>query len=420
MLRVGIIGAGVISKLNSLGYIYSKDAEIVTVADKDKDNAIEKLERWGVRKAKIYDDYKEMIDKEDLDIVEILTPHHLHAPMTKYCAQAGVPAISVQKPMAHNITDCQKMIDTCKENNVKLKVFENFIFAPHILKAKELLDQGLIGERLSFRINTVLTGGPHMPYSLIESYLWRVQVDKCGGGPLVYDDGIHKFSLALWLMNQERVEKVYAWIDYFSGIMDGPSNIFWKYPNEENEAPKYGSMEFSLAPNFYFPSNYYACEEFIEISGTKGIMWINQCTSGGNFLSNTSQYPPIVVYTDGEVKNYGEDLPLDWKYSFMNSTENFIDAIKNDKTYLYKGEEGMNLSIFAKMPYISNQEQREVYWNEISPQAEANNSCVVEKFFTKRKSIFQMLKYNWRVRKDMKKGEKQGLKQTDFKYPYEK
>lgn len=420
MLKVGIIGTGVISKLNALGYIYSKDAEIVAVADTDKENAIEKLERWGIRTARIYTNYKKMIDKEDLDIVEILTPHHLHAPMTLYCAKAGVPAISVQKPMAHNITDCKKMIDVCKANDVKLKVFENFIYAPHILKAKELLDEGVIGERINFRINTVLTAGPHMPYSLIESYLWRVQVDKCGGGPLVYDDGIHKFSLALWLMNQERVEKVYAWIDYFSGIMDGPSNIFWKYPTEENEPPKYGSMEFSLAPNFYFPSNYYACEEFIEISGTKGMMWINQCTSGGNFLSKSPQYPPIVVYSEGEVKGYGDDLPIDWRYSFINSTEDFIDAVKNDKSPLYTGEGGMNLSVFAKMPYISNQEQREVFWDEITPQNEANNSCVVEKFFTKRKSIFQMLKYNWRVRKDLKKGKKQGLEHTEFKYEYQK
>ncbi|MBD3195516.1 MAG: hypothetical protein GF317_10700 [Candidatus Lokiarchaeota archaeon] len=419
MLRCGMIGTGVISNLNVLGYIHSHDAEIVAVADTNVDNAKQKIERWGLRTVKIYEDYKTMIKNEDLDIVEILTPHHFHAPMAEYCARNGVPAISVQKPMAHSITDCDRIIKICNENNIKLKLFENFIFAPHILKAKELLDEGIIGERTNFRINTVLTGGPHMPYSLIESYLWRVQTDKCGGGPLVYDDGIHKFSLALWLMNQERVDKVYAWIDYFSGIMDGPSNIFWKYPTDEEEAPKYGSMEFSLAPNMYFPSNYYACEEFMEISGTKGMMWINQCTSGGNFMSDSPQYPPIVVYVDGKVKNYGEDLPMDWRYSFINSTQHFIDAVKNDKEPIYTGRQGMNLSIFAKMPYISDQQQREVFWDEITPENEANNSCVVEKFFTKRKSLFQMLKYNWRVSKDLKKGEKQGLKHTEFKYTYQ-
>jgi len=418
VLNVGLIGCGVISNLNVLGYIYSENAEVVAVADKDLDNAKEKIERWGIRMCSIYKDYNEMIQKEHLDIVEVLTPHHLHYHMVKDCAEAGVPAISVQKPMAHTITDCEKMIDVCKENEVKLKVFENFIFAPHIKEAKRLLEEGIIGKRLSFRINTILTAGPHMPYSLLESYLWRVQVDKCGGGPLVYDDGIHKFSLALWLMNQEKIDELYAWIDYFSGIMDGPANILWKYPTETNEPPKYGSMEFSLAPNLYFPSNYYACEEFIEISGTKGIMWINQCTSGGNFLSKSSKYPPIVVYTGGEVKTYGQNLPMDWRYSFINSTEQFIEAVKEDKEPIYTGQDGKNLSVFAKMPYISNQERRKVSWDEISPMSETSNSCIVEEFFTKRSSIFRMLKYNWRVRKDLKKGEKQGLEHTQFEYDY--
>ncbi|TXT53393.1 MAG: hypothetical protein BAJALOKI2v1_990001 [Promethearchaeota archaeon] len=415
MLRVGLIGTGVIANLNILGYIYSQDAEVVAVADTNKKNAREKLERWGLRTAKIYKDYNKMLEKEDLDIVEVLTPHHLHAPMTVNIAKAGVKAISVQKPMAHTIRDCEKMIKVCKNNDVKLKVFENFVFAPHIQKAKELLDNGIIGERLNFRINTVLTGGPHMPYSLLNSYLWRVQVDKCGGGPLVYDDGIHKFSLALWLMDQERVKRVYSWIDFFSGTMDGPSNIFWEYPTKE-EPPKFGSMEFSLAPNMYFPSNYYACEEFIEISGTKGMMWINQCTSGGNFLSESTQYPPIAVYVNGKVQRYGEELPLDWRYSFINSTEHFIDAVKNDTKPLYNGDQGKNLSIFAKMPYISNQENREVYWDEISSSGEAEGFCLVEPFFSKASSLYRMIKYNRKVKKDRKKGRKEGLVHTDFEY----
>jgi predicted dehydrogenase len=416
MLNVGLIGCGVISNLNVLGYISSKDAKVVAVADTDRENARQKLERWGLRISHIYDDYREMIKKEDLDVVEVLTPHHLHYPMVKNCAEAGVPAISVQKPMAHTISDCENMIKVCKKNDVKLKVFENFIFAPHIQEAKRLLDKGVIGERLNFRINTILTAGPHMPYSLIKSYLWRVKVEKCGGGPLVYDDGIHKFSLALWLMDQERVDTVYAWIDFFSGIMDGPANIFWKYPAEADEPPRYGSMEFSLAPNLYFPSNYYACEEFIEISGSKGMMWINQCTSAGNFLSESPQYPPIVVFSDGKVNSYGQGLPLDWRYSFINSTEHFIKAVKKDKQPLYTGDQGKNLSIFAKMPYISNQEKRKVSWKEISPLGEANNSCIVENFFSLKSSIFRMLKHNWRVKKDLKKGKKQGLQHTDFDY----
>jgi predicted dehydrogenase len=417
MLRVGIIGCGDISNLNVLGYLHSQDTELVAVCDTDVKRARDKLERWGLRTLKIYEDYKKLIDHEDLDIVEILTPHHLHFPMTEYAANAEISGISVQKPMAHTITDCEKMIEVCEKKEVKLKIYENFRFYPPFLEAKKLLEKGIIGEPLNFRINTIAPGGPGM-YVDLKSLGWRRKVGTCGGGPWIYDDGIHKFSLALWLMSQNRVEEVYAWIDYFSVVMDAPSYIIWKYPHENSEiAPKFGTMQFTLAPNVYYPNNYYHCDEFIEISGTKGIMWLNQCTGGGNFLSKTPQFPPIVIYVNGEVKTYGENLPRDWRYSFINSTEHFIHVIKNGGTPIYTGEEGKNLCIFAKLPYISNQRKAIVPWEEVSAESETDKSCLVEEPKFEDRSGFP--RFNRNVRKDLKKGINQGLTITEFKYQFD-
>lgn len=417
MLRVGIIGAGDIANLNVLGYIHSQEAELVALCDTNIKVAGKKLERWGLRTIPIYEDYKKMVDHENLDIVEILTPHHLHAPMTEYCAKAGIPGISVQKPLAHTISDCEQMIQTCHEENVKLKLFENFRFYPVYLKAKELLEQGIIGELLNFRINTIGFGGPSMPVDM-NALIWRRKVENCGGCPWIYDDGIHKFSMALWLMKQERVEKVYSWIDYFSSIMDSPSIIFWKYPsNDPDELPKYGSMQFTLAPNVYYPANYYDSDGFIEISGTKGMMWLNQCTCGGNFLSKTPQFPPIVVYSDGKVKVYGKDLPRDWRFSFINSTEHFINIMLKGGKPIYTGEQGRDLCIFAKMPYISSQQNRPVYWHEITPENEKNQSCIVESPVDVDGNTIR--KYFRRIRLDLNRGVKGGLVHKDFKYQYE-
>ncbi len=408
---------GDVSNLNVLGYLHSQDTELVAVSDTDIKRAGEKLERWGLRTVKIYTDYKKMIDHEDLDIVEILTPHHLHAAMTEYCARAGVPGISVQKPLAHTILDCENMIQVCKKKNVKLKLYENFRFYPIYLKAKELLNSGIIGELLNFRINTLAAGGPSM-YVHLKSFRWRTDTETCGGLPYIYDDGIHKFSMALWLMNQERFEKVFSWIDYFNGTQDIPSYVLWKYPKiHSDDPPKYGIMEITLAPNLYYPSNYYYCDEYIEISGSKGIMWINQCTCGGNFVSKSPQYPPIVVYVDGEVKTYGDKLPRDWRYSFINSTEHFINVVKNGGTSIYTGEQGKNLCICAKMPYISQQQKRSVFWEEITIESEKDRSCIVET--PKEMDPSKLHKYYSRKRKDLRKGIKEGLIHKEFKYQYE-
>ncbi len=415
MLRVGLIGCGDISNLNSLGYIFSQDTELVAVADTDLKCAGEKLERWGLRTLKYYQDYTKMIDSEDLDLVEILTPHHLHAPMTEYCAKAGVPAISLQKPMAHTISDCDRIIKVCQENGTILKLFENFRFYPIYLKAKELLDDNIIGAPLNFRIVNILTGGPSMTVGL-RAYEWRIKTEKCGGGPEVFDDGQHKLSIALWLMNEERVEEVYAWINYFQGAVDCPANIIWKYPQKSGDRPpKFGSMEFTYAANLYYPSNYYGIDEFIEISGTKGIMWINQCTSGGNFLSKSPHYPPIVVYSDGIVSKFGEDLPRDWRYSFINSTLHFIKILKTGKgTPIYTGEQGKNLVIFGKMPYISQQEGRVVRWEEMTANAEKKGSCLVEPPPISQGS--GMSKFHRKSKKDLKKGIEQGFEHVPMEY----
>ena len=149
------------------------------------------------------------------------------------------------------------------------------------------------------------------------------------------------------------------------------------------------------------------------------IMWINQCTAGGNFLSKTPQFPGIVTYVDGEIKTYGEDLPRDWRFSFINSTEHFIEAIKTGGEPIYTGEQGKNLCIFAKMPYISHQQKRDIYWEEITPENEANRSCVVEPFFKKGKGIVKGISFLRRSGKDFKKGKKQGLEHKKFKYDYQ-
>ena len=417
MLRVGIIGCGDIANLNILGYLHSQDIEIIAVCDIDIKKAGNKLEQWGLRTLKVYADYRKMVDQEDLDIVEILTPHQLHGSMTEYCAKAGIQAISVQKPLAHTITDCEKMIKVCEEEKVKLKLYENFRFYPPYLKAKELLEKGIIGELLNFRINSILNGGPSMPRDL-KSTGWRQNFDICGGGPWVYDDGIHKFSMALWLMGHERVEKVYGWIDYFSAVYDGPSYIFWKYPTKNLDAPpKYGSMEITIATNLYYPSNYYDIDEFIEITGTKGIMLINQCTCGGNYVSKSPQFPPIVVYTNGEVSSYGNDLPRDWRYSFINSTEHFIQVIKSGGEPIYNGEQGKNLSIFAKMAIISHQQKRSIFWEEITPENERNRSCLPEA--PKDVNGSGLVKFFMRKRRDLRKGIKEGFIHKELKYQYE-
>ena len=97
-----------------------------------------------------------MINEEELDILEILLPHHLHAETTILAAEKKVRGISVQKPMALSLSEADAMINACKKSGSILSIYENFVFAPHIMKAKDLLKKDYIGDVASIRIKVAM------------------------------------------------------------------------------------------------------------------------------------------------------------------------------------------------------------------------------------------------------------------------
>jgi predicted dehydrogenase len=367
-LKVGIIGTGVIFDLNILGYLNNQDVMITCLCNRTSEKAKRKIKQFNLDKnIRIYSDYKEMLDKEELDIVEILLPHHLHAEVTIYAARKGVKAISVQKPMALTLDEADKMIEACKDSGSILSIYENFFFAPHILKAKELIDLDYIGDPSSIRIKIAMGGKGGWNVST-SSNKWREDPKMVGGAdtgsPVLLDNGWHAFSLASWLFGEE-IEKVFAWTDNYKGL-DAPAYVMFKYKqSREHVIPQYGHMEFSLMPDMEIPSNYYPTDEFIEIIGSRGIMKINQGTSIGNKMSESEIFVPIVLIRDGKVETY-TDIKKDWKYSFINATNHFIDVVESNKEPILSGEQAIKVLKFNLAAIKSTQIGKEVILDEFN------------------------------------------------------
>ena len=364
MLKLGLIGTGVIFDLNILGYLNREDVKITCLCNRTIEKAKIKREKFKLdSNISIYSDYKEMIKDEDLDIVEILLPHHLHADATIQAAQKGIKGISVQKPMALTLEEADKMIDACKKSGSILSIYENFVFAPHIMKAKELLDNDYIGDPSSIRIKTAIgtKGGWEIPES---AEIWRKDPSKIGGGqkgsPILFDNGWHAFSLAWWFFN-EKIEKVFSWTDNYRGL-DAPAYVMFKYKqSKEHVIPQYGNMEFALMPEMNFSdSKYYPVDEFIEIIASRGIMKINQGTSIGNKMSDSEVFPPIVIIRDGKVEIY-KDFEKDWKHSFINATNYFIDVVKNNKEPILSGEQARSVLKFNLAAIKSVEQGKEIF-----------------------------------------------------------
>ncbi|MFW9851204.1 MAG: Gfo/Idh/MocA family protein [Candidatus Thorarchaeota archaeon] len=359
-INFAIVGCGRISDLHAPGYLQNPNADVYAVCDVDKERAQEKAEKWNVKPERVFTEYAELLKLKEIDAVELLLPHHLHKDLTIQAAEAG-KHVSVQKPMAMTLSECEEMIRAARKNGVKLRVFENFRFYPPYMKAKEILESGAIGNPsfIHIKLGTSRMGGWEVP---MDAWMWRFNPDTCGGGPLCWDDGYHKFSIAEYFLGM--VEKVKAWIDS-TGIFededeppfrtDAPSTIMWKYKKPR----RYGSMEVTYSRDANIPSKYYTADERVEITGEKGYIWVNQCTA-----ESVRNEAPLLTFIEGKVTEYN-DLETDWLSSFIEAVNHFVWAILNDDEPNLTGELGMYIQQFAQAAQESARQGKEILVDDI-------------------------------------------------------
>ncbi|MBN1267334.1 MAG: Gfo/Idh/MocA family oxidoreductase [Anaerolineales bacterium] len=318
-IRVAIVGCGRISGLHALGYQDYEEAVITAVCDNNKGTARKQAKAWGVEK--VYTNYHALLEDPDIDMVELLTPHHLHCPMTVDAAQAG-KHISVQKPMALTAAEADQMIEAAGQAGVHLRVYETFVCYEPAVRARKMIDNGEIGEIRAVRMHVSTGTGDTAWHVPLSAWLWRFNEKLSGGGPLVFDHGYHLFSLAYYLGGP--IEKVYAWIDgtqvkQAAGIVkvDAPAMIMFKY-----KAPScYGNLDIEYTPDMRIHSDYYADDDRIEIIGEKGILFINRYTA------KTVDLPPLMLFKDGKTT----EVPLEsieWHDSFIATTRGFINTLQ--------------------------------------------------------------------------------------------
>jgi len=318
-IRVAIVGCGRISDLHQMGYRGRDDAKIVAVCDTNKAHARRKAKAWGVEK--VYTDYRQVLEDKEVDLVELLTPHHLHCPMTVQACQAG-KHVSVQKPMALSAAEADEMIAAAEKAGVMLRVYETFVYYAPAVRARQLIEAGEIGEVRAVRLH-VSTGTADTSWEVpLSAWLWRFNEKQCGGGPLVFDHGYHLFSLACYLGGP--VERVYAWIDQTpvsqaAGLvnLDAPAAIMFQYRAKRC----YGMLDIEHTPAMRIYSDYYADDDRIEVIGDKGMLFINRYTA------RTVDLPELMLFKDGKTTPVPVE-GVEWHDSFIATTQDLIEKMK--------------------------------------------------------------------------------------------
>lgn len=163
----------------------------IVTGTKEKEDVWSK--KYNIKKENIYNytNFDEIVNNDDIDIVYIVLPNSMHAEFTIRAAKAGKHVIC-EKPMATSVEDCQKMINSCNNANVKLSIGYRLHFDPINGYLMELGQNKVFG-----KMNTE-TG---FAFTLKNPEKWRLQKSLSGGGPLM-DLGIYALQAAIYMYGE--------------------------------------------------------------------------------------------------------------------------------------------------------------------------------------------------------------------------
>lgn len=350
-LKIGMIGVGDIALLHHRGYQGFADGVVAALCDRDEDRLAERARDWGVPYTTT--DYRDLLADPDIDLVEVNTPHHLHKPITVEALAAG-KHVSCQKPIATTVRDAEAMVRAAGESTGTFRVFENFVFYPPYVLAKQLLDAGEIGELLTirFKLGTGLFGSRWIP---LKTELWHLTESERGMGQAVFDDGYHKLSMAIHLVGG--IDVVQGFIDRSFRYIDAPAQLMWRYKDRAT----LGSFDIAFSPSLYTHSPYFPADERIDIVGTRGLMSLSRCTG------RIADDPPLVVYRDGKRVLY-EDLDTDWQASFTAGVRDFPTALLEGRESLISGQRALDILRFAYACILAARLGTEVRPDEVTDE----------------------------------------------------
>jgi len=201
-LNLGMIGYGFMGRAHSnafkqVGQFFPSQHQVVLKAacarDAGKVQAF--AEQWGYES--IETDWRKLLDRKDIDIVDICTPNHLHKEIAIAAAQAG-KMILCEKPLAMNAVEGQAMVDAVEKAGVANMVWYNYRRIPAVSLAKKLIDQGRLGKIFHYRAKFLQDWTIKSDLPQGGQGLWRLDVSSAGSG-VSGDLLAHCIDTALWL-----------------------------------------------------------------------------------------------------------------------------------------------------------------------------------------------------------------------------
>lgn len=352
-IKLGILGVGGIFTSHAHGLCLNKDkVEVVACAnalinDAVKENTAKLLETTP-ETIRFYEDYKDLIENEKLDAVEILLPHHLHAPAAIMAAEHGMN-ILIEKPMARTTAECDAILAAAEKNGVSVVICHDRRYNDEWRSIKDIVSSGKIGEPLFYRLEHNQNFAPGEGN-------WAKSAEMIGGG-CIMSCLTHQIDALRWIGGE--MTEVTCMTKIIPSRMEGECMGVLSGPMENGALAQLSINWHStsdVSVNSITPLQNALWFEFIHVIGTKGeayylankgVFYLEYKTPDGTDEMNAGQTGFVPYFTGGNV--FGHDnIVTEWLNMLLGISDNIVSY----------GKDSRNTVAIAEAAYDSVREKR--------------------------------------------------------------
>ena len=319
-VNLGIIGVGYQGKVSLFNALHLKDASVLGAADISQ-NALKYAKNIGVKD--VYTSYEDLLKNDEIDAVIINLPNFLHLEATVKAAEAG-KHILLEKPLARNFEEGEKLVSEVRKNAVKLMIGYTLRYNPILNKVHDEIADGLFGS-VQIAEATNVSGGPFSPRNdrvgPVPVPSWWLDKELSGGGVLL-DLGSHMIDLLAW---------------YFGEVVDVKSYLGHLLKNDFEDAATC-VLKFKDGPVATVKVGWFskALLQTVQICGTTK-----------NKLFQISPKSSLQVVQKRIATRFG----LVDKNSYYFELSHFVECLQKDENPQPSGEEGLRCQQIISRAY---------------------------------------------------------------------
>jgi len=312
-VRVAIVGSEFAAGFHARSLRRSPYTEIVAACSIDVPSLKRFVKTYEIPHS--YEDYNEMFARKDVDLVHVCVPNFLHKKVAIAALEAGKHVVC-EKPLATNMEDAVAMVEAVKKSRLKFMYAEDWLSAPAILRAKQIIAEGGIGRPLYIKAKETHSGS-HSPFAQKKEY--------AGGGSMIHL-AIHPMAFARWIFGCEAVE--------VAGMTNGGGDRNFVHKNYGGEDWAAALIAYEGGQRAFIEGNYIThggLDDFIEIYGSEGSIKIDLGFGSPMTVYSRPGYGYAVEKAETTLHWTKPAVDEEWNLGYVTEIAQFVDCVRLDK-----------------------------------------------------------------------------------------